>query len=227
MPAVSPIGPAPGGRHFLVPRATQLSSLALMSRPTYRLAELELRPATDRLWHLDTHGIRALQIYDEAVGMLDADSDAALHTLLASRRAYACLLAGKLRTALRLTRDPHPFESPDVDPTRPGHYEYAPRQYRVKANVEWALEVSIGAELMRDGAVQPLGGELLFVRAIDGSAQPLRVEGPPVIVASGDPTGEKDAAAEVRLSVRTRGVEPGGEYGGAIELSLVPRSPVD
>ncbi|MDF1505496.1 hypothetical protein PYV61_21270, partial [Roseisolibacter sp. H3M3-2] len=56
--------PAPGGRYFAVPRATQLSSLALMSRPTLRLAELELRPATDRLWHLDTFGVRALQIYD-------------------------------------------------------------------------------------------------------------------------------------------------------------------
>ena len=56
--------PAPGGRWFLVPRATQLSTLALMSRPTLRLAELEIRPATDRLWHLDTFGVRALQIYD-------------------------------------------------------------------------------------------------------------------------------------------------------------------
>jgi dipeptidyl aminopeptidase/acylaminoacyl peptidase len=56
--------PAPGGRFFLVPRATQLSTLALMSRPTLRLAELEIRPATDRLWHLDTFGVRALQLYD-------------------------------------------------------------------------------------------------------------------------------------------------------------------
>ena len=56
--------PSPDGRYFLVPRATQLSTLELMSRPTYRLAELELRPDTDRLWHLDTHGINALQFYD-------------------------------------------------------------------------------------------------------------------------------------------------------------------
>jgi dipeptidyl aminopeptidase/acylaminoacyl peptidase len=56
--------PAPNGRYFLVPRATQLSTLELMSRPTYRLAELEIRPATDRLWHLDTYGINGLQIYD-------------------------------------------------------------------------------------------------------------------------------------------------------------------
>lgn len=56
--------PSPDGRYFLVPRATQLSTLALMSRPTYRLAELEVRPATDRLWHLDTFGIDGLRIYD-------------------------------------------------------------------------------------------------------------------------------------------------------------------
>ena len=56
--------PSPDGRYFLIPRATQLSTLDLMSRPTYRLAELELRPATDRLWHLDTFGIFGFRIYD-------------------------------------------------------------------------------------------------------------------------------------------------------------------
>ena len=56
--------PAPGMRFFLVPRATELSTLELLSKPTYRLAELEIRPATDRLWHLDTYGITGLRIYD-------------------------------------------------------------------------------------------------------------------------------------------------------------------
>lgn len=56
--------PSPNGRYFLVPSATQLSTLELMSRPTYRLAELEIRPGTDRLWHLDTYGINGLRIYD-------------------------------------------------------------------------------------------------------------------------------------------------------------------
>jgi dipeptidyl aminopeptidase/acylaminoacyl peptidase len=56
--------PSPDGRYFLVPSATQLSTLDLMSRPTYRLGELEIRPATDRLWHLDTYGINGLRIYD-------------------------------------------------------------------------------------------------------------------------------------------------------------------
>lgn len=56
--------PSPDRRRFLVPRATELSTLALMSRPTHRLAELEIRPATDRLWHLDTYGIVGLRVYD-------------------------------------------------------------------------------------------------------------------------------------------------------------------
>ena len=56
--------PSPDGRRFIVPTWTQLSTLALMSRPTYRLAELEIRPATDRLWHLDTYGVDGLRIYD-------------------------------------------------------------------------------------------------------------------------------------------------------------------
>lgn len=55
---------SPDARYFVVPHATQLSTLDLMSRPTYRLAEVEIRPATDRLWHLDTFGIDALRIYD-------------------------------------------------------------------------------------------------------------------------------------------------------------------
>src|SRR5688500_13286139 len=55
---------SPDRRRFLVPSWTQLSTLALMSRPTYRLAELEIRPATDRLWHLDTYGVSGLRIYD-------------------------------------------------------------------------------------------------------------------------------------------------------------------
>ncbi len=57
-------------------------------------------------WHIFIGEIdRALAIYDEAVGMLDERSDPTLRTLFASRRAYACLLAGKLRTALRLSSE--------------------------------------------------------------------------------------------------------------------------
>jgi dipeptidyl aminopeptidase/acylaminoacyl peptidase len=57
---------SPDGDHFLVPHATELSSLELMSRTTYRLAELELRPATDRLWHLDTYGIDGFRFFSVA-----------------------------------------------------------------------------------------------------------------------------------------------------------------
>ena len=54
---------SPDGDHFVVPHVTELSTLDLMSRETYRLAELELRPQTDRLWHLDTYGIDGLRFY--------------------------------------------------------------------------------------------------------------------------------------------------------------------
>jgi dipeptidyl aminopeptidase/acylaminoacyl peptidase len=54
---------SPDGDHFLVPHETELSTLELMSKPTYRLAELELRPGTDRLWHLDTYGIDGFRFY--------------------------------------------------------------------------------------------------------------------------------------------------------------------
>jgi dipeptidyl aminopeptidase/acylaminoacyl peptidase len=54
---------SPDGDHFLVTHETELSTLELMSRETYRLAELELRPGTDRLWHLDTYGIDGFRFY--------------------------------------------------------------------------------------------------------------------------------------------------------------------
>ena len=54
---------SPNEDHFLVPHVTELSTLDLMSRTTYRLAELELRPATDRLWHLDTWGVDGFRFY--------------------------------------------------------------------------------------------------------------------------------------------------------------------
>ena len=54
---------SPDGDHFVVPWVTELSTRDLMSRETYRLAELELRPQTDRLWHLDTYGIYGLRFY--------------------------------------------------------------------------------------------------------------------------------------------------------------------
>lgn len=54
---------SPDGDHFLVPHVNELSTLDLMSRETYRLAELELRPQTDRLWHLDTYGIDDFSFY--------------------------------------------------------------------------------------------------------------------------------------------------------------------
>ena len=54
---------SPDGDHFLIPRVNELSTLELMSQQTYRLAELELRPQTDRLWHLDTYGIYDFRLY--------------------------------------------------------------------------------------------------------------------------------------------------------------------
>ncbi len=54
---------SPDGAHFLVPLVNELSTLELMSKETYRLAELEIRPQTDRLWHLDTWGVYDIRFY--------------------------------------------------------------------------------------------------------------------------------------------------------------------
>jgi dipeptidyl aminopeptidase/acylaminoacyl peptidase len=65
---------SPDGDHFLVPHVTELSTLELMSRTTYRLAELELRPQTDRLWHLDTYGVNGFRFYSlSGQRYIDAD----------------------------------------------------------------------------------------------------------------------------------------------------------
>ena len=57
---------SPDRDHFLIPLVNELSTLALMSKETYRLAELEIRPQTDRLWHLDTYGIYDFRLYSLA-----------------------------------------------------------------------------------------------------------------------------------------------------------------
>jgi dipeptidyl aminopeptidase/acylaminoacyl peptidase len=53
----------PDGDTFLVPLSTELSSLARLAEPTHRLAELELRLAVSRPWHLDTYGIHGFRFY--------------------------------------------------------------------------------------------------------------------------------------------------------------------
>ncbi len=54
---------SPNRDHFVVPLMTELSNLRLMAKKTYRLAELEVRPLTNRLWGLETHGIYGLRFY--------------------------------------------------------------------------------------------------------------------------------------------------------------------
>ncbi len=57
-------------------------------------------------WHGFTGDIEtSLALYDEASGLLDENSDFRLRMTLYSRRAYSSLLAGKLRLALRLSRE--------------------------------------------------------------------------------------------------------------------------
>ncbi len=63
-------GVSPDGTHVVVPRSTELSTLERMSRETYRLAMLELRPAVNRVWHLDTDGIDRLQIHSIDTGVV-------------------------------------------------------------------------------------------------------------------------------------------------------------
>ncbi len=55
--------PSPDGDNFLVPLVTELSTLEEMAKETYRLGMLEIRPQTDRLWHLDTYGIYGFRVY--------------------------------------------------------------------------------------------------------------------------------------------------------------------
>jgi dipeptidyl aminopeptidase/acylaminoacyl peptidase len=54
----------PDRRTFFVPLSTELSDLARLGEPTHRLAELELRLAVSRPWHLDTYGIYGFRFFD-------------------------------------------------------------------------------------------------------------------------------------------------------------------
>ena len=67
-------GVSPDGAHVAVPLMQELSSLERMSRETRRLAMLELRPAVNREWRLDTYGYDRLRIYSmESRSSLDVD----------------------------------------------------------------------------------------------------------------------------------------------------------
>jgi len=59
---------SPNGRYFLVPRYTELSTVANMGRPTQRLAGLELRGQRNRTWRLDTYGVVGASIFDLETG---------------------------------------------------------------------------------------------------------------------------------------------------------------
>ena len=54
---------SPDGDHFVIPLSTELSTLEQVGEETLRLAMLEIRARTDRLWHLDTYGLYGLRFY--------------------------------------------------------------------------------------------------------------------------------------------------------------------
>ena len=54
---------SPDGDHFVIPLSTELSTLEEVGEETLRLAMLEIRASTDRLWHLDTYGLYGLRFY--------------------------------------------------------------------------------------------------------------------------------------------------------------------
>ena len=128
----------------------------------------------------------------------------------------------KIDSALVLTADTRPFDSPQIDPTRPGEYLYPSRLYRVRANVPWRLYGSVQAQLMREGAAESLRDKVLAVRGIDGVHHPFVPDGEPVLIAAGEPTGEKETPVEILLSIRMLGAEPGGAYEGALQFALAP-----
>ncbi len=55
--------PSGNGEFFLVPRYSELSTVARMGESTQRLAGLELRGQRNRTWRLDTYGIVGASVY--------------------------------------------------------------------------------------------------------------------------------------------------------------------
>ena len=54
---------SPDGDHFVIPLSTELSTLEEVGEETLRLGMLEIRPRTDRPWHLDLYGLYGLRFY--------------------------------------------------------------------------------------------------------------------------------------------------------------------
>ena len=54
---------SPDGDRFVIPLFTELSTLEEVGAETLRLGMLEVRPRTDRPWHLDIYGLYGLRFY--------------------------------------------------------------------------------------------------------------------------------------------------------------------
>ena len=128
-------------------------------------------------------------------------------------------LSYSVQAVTALETDPRAFDSPRIDPGRPGTYPFDVHRYVVRSNVPWRVELSIGTP--KANGVNALPSQSLVVVAADGSTKPLLPE-QQYVVAAGQPTGTDGEVVEVRLAVRVG--EDGlasGDYNAPISVTAL------
>ena len=163
--------------------------------------ELRVRPASN-----STPGPRRFQLRFAAQGAAAG---------AATRLTYEIL------PTTQLDADPRPFESPAVNPARPGIYPYDRHRYIIRSNVPWAVELTV-TELKSRGSSIALPPNTLVVVGKKGEVLPI-VAGQPLTIEAGEPTASDGLPVEVQLAVRIDdGVLAGGEYTADIKVIAHP-----
>lgn len=117
----------------------------------------------------------------------------------------------------RLDDDPRPYESPAVNPARPGLYPYDRHHYLVRSNVPWQIDLLVGTPRSKTTAKELPPRTLVFLTP-SGEATPLVPE-QPLTIASGNPTTADGAPVDVQLAIRIDDKAlAGGEYTADVKV---------
>lgn len=128
----------------------------------------------------------------------------------------------EVATFTHLDDDPRPFESPAVNPARPGLYPYDRHHYVVHSNVPWAVDLIVG-DVHSKSTANPLPPQTLVLLTLSGEATPV-VAGQPLTLATGDATPRDGQPVDVQLAIRVPADGlAGGEYAADVKVVARPR----
>jgi hypothetical protein len=133
----------------------------------------------------------------------------------------AVWLTYEILPVTELVADPRPFESPAVNPARPGLYPYDRHRYIIRSNVPWTVEVTV-TELRSRGSSIALPPNTLVVVGKGGEILPI-LAGQRLTVEAGGRTTREGLPVEIQLAIRIDDAAlVGGDYTADIKVSAHP-----